>query len=107
MRSMNLEKDVIWKQSSKIAKGDTVYMYVGSPVSAVRYKCVVTEPYIPYKYADNNVSMKYIMKMDVLEEYPKEFCGFSKLQELGIKAVRGPRTVTEDFLEYINKGKKK
>ena len=51
--------------------------------------------------------MKYIMKMDVIEEYPKEFCGFSKLQELGIKAVRGPRTVTEDFLKYINKGKKR
>jgi hypothetical protein len=29
------------------------------------------------------------------------------LQELGIKAVRGPRTVTEDFLKYINKGKKR
>ena len=34
--------DVIdWKQGSGINTGDTVYMYVGSPVSAILYKCKV------------------------------------------------------------------
>ena len=30
-----------WKQGSGIKKGDTVFMYVGAPVSAILYKCKV------------------------------------------------------------------
>ena len=106
--AFTLSKDVIWKQSSKINKGDIVYMYVGAPVSAVKYMCEVKEVNIPYSYADKNVSMAYIMRMDVLKDYEDGVCGFSKLQELGIKAVRGPRTVTEDFLKYMKgKGKRR
>lgn len=96
------KKGVIWKQGSRIKKGDIVYMYIASPVSAVKYKCLVTEADIPYEYHDKNVSMKKIMKMDVLERYGDDICPFSKLNELGIAAVRGQRTVTKEFSEYMN-----
>ena len=42
------------------------------------------------------------MKMDVLERYGDDICPFSKLNELGIAAVREQRTVTKEFSEYIN-----
>ena len=96
------KKGVSWKQSSAINKGDIVYMYVGAPVSAIRYKCIVTEPHIPYEYSDENLSMKYLMRMDVIQMYPPEYCTFAKLGEFGIKAVRGPRRVPANLDEYLN-----
>ena len=42
--------EIDWKQGAGIKTGDTVFMYVGSPVSAVLYKCKVTETDIPYSY---------------------------------------------------------
>lgn len=93
--------DVAWKQSSSIHVNDIVYMYVGSPVSAIRYKCLVKEVSIPYHFKNRKLSMSYIMKMDVLKEYPRELCPFKKLNELGIKAVRGPRLANDEFLEFM------
>ena len=41
--------DIInWKQGAGIKQGDTVFMYVGAPVSAILYKCKVVETGIPY-----------------------------------------------------------
>ena len=94
-------KGIIWKQSSRVLPGDLVYMYITSPVSAIRYQCIVTETDIPFEYADSNVSMKKVMKLDVLKEYPADYCTFSRLAELGITAIRGPRTVTKEFLLSI------
>jgi len=95
------KKAILWKQGSKIRVGDIAYIYITAPVSAVRYKCVVTETGIPYEYKDNNVSMKQVMRMDIVKQYPDDLCPFSKLRELGIAVVRGARTVTREFLEYI------
>ncbi len=96
------KNDVIWKQSARIQVGDIVYLYVGAPISAVKYKCVVKETDIPYTYTDSNVSMSKIMRMDVLETYPDDVCPFSRLKKLGIRAVRGPRAVTPEFIEYLS-----
>ena len=35
--------EIDWKQGAGIKKGDTVFMYVAAPVSAILYKCKVTE----------------------------------------------------------------
>ncbi len=95
------ESDVIlWKQSSDIHVGDTVFLYVGAPVSAVRYKCEAVEVNLPYSYRDENVRMRYVMRIRKLREYPPDVLPFSKLCELGIRAVRGPRTVSNAFSEY-------
>ena len=102
-KAFRQKKGVAWKQGSGIREGDTVYMYVGAPVSAVRYKCVVTEANIPYEFTSRNVSMKRLMRMDVLQEYPAEYCPFRKLNEFGIRAVRGPRRVNDSLNEYLSK----
>ena len=91
---------ILWKQSSDIQVGDTVYLYVGAPVSAVRYRCEAVAVNLPYSFSDPNVRMRKVMRIRRLKTYAPDAIPFSKLCELGIRAVRGPRTVTKAFLEY-------
>ncbi len=41
--------EIDWKQGKGIKTGDTVFIYVAAPVSAILYKCRVTKTDIPYK----------------------------------------------------------
>ena len=89
------ETDTIdWKQGAGIKMGDTVFMYVGTPVSAVLYKCKVTEMNIPYQYQDKNLTISALMKIRLLKRYALEQFTFEVLKsEYGIYAIRGPRGV--------------
>ena len=89
------ETDTIdWKQGAGIKKGDVVFMYIGAPVSAVLYKCKVTETNIPCHYQDENLTITALMKIRLLKRYPPEQFTFKILKsEYRIFAVRGPRGV--------------
>ena len=88
------ENEIDWKQGAGIKTGDTVFMYVASPVSAILYKCKVTETDIPYKYADENLTISALMKIKLLKRYKPEKYTFDVLkEEYGIYAVRGPRGI--------------
>ena len=89
------EADLIdWKQGAGIKKGDTVFLYVGAPVSAILYKCKVTETGIPYHYQDKNLTITALMKIKLLKRYPPDQFTFERLKsEFGIYAVRGPRGI--------------
>lgn len=84
---------ILWKQSSGVAAGDTVYVYVAAPVSAILYKCTAVEVDIPHRYADQNISMSRGMKIKLLHEFDREQLCLEKLKEHGVRAVRGPRGV--------------
>ena len=100
-RHFEERRDVIWKQGSRIQPGDIVYMYIAAPVSAIRYKCLVKKTDIPYRYK-GAVSMKKIMSMDVLEVYEEDLCPFPVLKRLGITAIRGQRTATKEFCDFMS-----
>lgn len=86
--------EIDWKQGAGIKKGDTVFMYVGSPVSAIMFKCKVTETDIPCDYSDENLTIKALMKINLLKRYKPELFTFDVLkEEYGIYAVRGPRGI--------------
>ncbi|WP_044959607.1 MmcQ/YjbR family DNA-binding protein [Butyrivibrio sp. WCD2001] len=86
--------EIDWKQGSGIIKGDTVFMYVGAPVSAILYKCKVTEVDIPYDYEDKNLKITALMKIKLLKRYKRDKFTFDKLKsEYAIYAVRGPRGI--------------
>lgn len=89
------KEDVIeWKQSGGVKKGDTVFLYVAAPVSAILYRCKVTETDIPCDYQDKNLSISTLMKIKLLQKYAPDRFSFEKLKsEYGIYAVRGPRGV--------------
>ncbi len=99
------ETDTIeWKQGAGIRKGDTVYMYVGAPVSAIMYKCRVLETDIPYEYADENLTIRALMKVKLQKRFKPERFTFRVLkEEYGIRAVRGPRGIPASLSEALKR----
>ncbi len=79
------------KQSNRIAVGDTVYLYLAAPVSAIRYRCRAIETDIPFEFSDGNVRMRRVMRLQLLARYDGTPVSFAMLREYGVNAVRGPR----------------
>ena len=95
-------REINWKQGAGIKKGDTVFMYVAAPVSAILYKCKVTETDIPYKYNDGNVHMKALMRIKLQKKYKPTGFPLEKLRDTyGIYSVRGPRSVPHALSEAL------
>lgn len=96
--------EIDWKQGSGIRKGDTVFLYVAAPVSAVLYKCKVTETEIPYDYADKNLTIHGLMKIKLQKRYRPDCFTFDVLkEEYGIFAVRGPRGIPNSLSAALKK----
>ena len=92
-----------WKQSSGVKAGDTVFMYVAAPISAILYKCKVMEADIPYHYQDENLTITKLMKIKLLHRYDRKQFTFDRLKEdYGIYAVRGPRGVPNSLSHELN-----
>ena len=98
------EKDTIdWKQGSGIKKGDTVFLYAGAPVSALLYKCKVTEIDIPYDYHTEGLTITKLMKIKLQKSYKLEQFPFKRLkEEYDILAVRGPRGIPNSLSNALN-----
>ncbi len=99
----NAEHTFLWKQSNRIAVGDMVYLYVTAPVSAIRYQCKAIEVDIPYRYADENVSMSRVMRLQLCKTYDGEPVGRKLLEEHGVYAVRGPRSMPNSLICEMEK----
>ena len=93
----NNSDEVNWKQSSDVHVNDTVYIYVGAPYSSILFKCIAEEVNIPYEYKDDNLSIKNSMKLRLVKKYKQGELSFAKLNELGIKSIRGPRKISSDI----------
>ena len=79
-------------------------MYVGAPVSAILYKCKVTETDIPYRFQREGLTIRSLMKIRLLKRYDPSRFTFDVLNEqYHIFAVRGPRGVPEDFSEDLKR----
>lgn len=97
-------KEIDWKQGAGIKKGDTVFMYVGAPVSSILFKCKVTETDIPYQYQDKNLTITALMKIRLQKRYKPDKFTFERLKsEYGIFAVRGPRGIPNSLSEALKK----
>ena len=96
--------EIDWKQGNGIKTGDTVFLYVGAPVSAILYKCRVTETDVPYSYQDGNLTIKALMKIKLLKRYKPDRFTFEVLKEkYGIFAVRGPRGIPNSLSAALGK----
>jgi len=93
----NNTDEIIWKQSSKINVNDIIYLYVASPYSKIMYKCKAIEVNIPYEYKDKNLSISHVMKIKLLKRLDNKKYDFKYLNDLGIKAVRGPIKINKDI----------
>ena len=96
--------EINWKQDAGIKKGDTVFMYVGAPVSAVLYQCKVTETDIPYEHENKYITIKALMRIRLQRRYPADRFTFEVLKsEYGIYAVRGPRGIPNSLSVALKK----
>ena len=96
------EKEIRWKQGAGIRTGDTVFMYVAAPVSAILYRCKVTETDIPYRGRNKDVNIKTLMMIRLEKCYdPQEFTFRRLKEEFNIFAVRGPRSVPNSLLAAL------
>lgn len=94
-----------WKQGASVKNGDTVFMYVGAPVSAILYKCNVIETDIPCDYYSKELTITKLMKIKLQKRYKPNKFTFERLKsEYGIFAVRGARGVPNN-LSCALKGK--
>lgn len=97
-------REIEWKQGRGIKAGDTVFLYVGAPVSAILYKCRVMETDIPYHYSDENLTITAVMKIKLQKRYKPSQFTFEKLKEkYRIYAVRGPRGIPDSLSEALKK----
>lgn len=99
----NEQNTLLWKQSSNMHVGDIVYIYVGSPYSCLLYQCKVLEVNIPYNYKDANLTMSKVMNLKLLKRYKEDEFTFKKLQEYGVNAIRGPRSIPLKLSKELNK----
>lgn len=95
-------KSYKWKQSAKsIEIGDEIFIYVGSPISAIKYKCTVNKINLTTRKIDDskfvlngepyNNYMNY-MELELLEKYDNHQYAFEVLKETGLKgSIQGPR----------------
>ena len=81
-----------------------MWIYVGAPVSAVLFGCRVTETDIPYHYADENLTIRALMKIRLFKRFTPDSFPFSVLRkEYGVNAVRGPRGIPCGLSEALKK----
>ena len=101
------DTDIInWKQGAGIIRGDTVYLYVAAPYSAVMYKCKVLETDIPYNHTNKYITIKALMKIKLQKRYAPDRFTFDVLKaEYGIYAVRGPRGIPNSLSAALKKDK--
>lgn len=100
--AFNKLKVLDWKQSNKsILVGDEVFIYVGAPIKAIKYKCRVNKVNLtsveiddsefvlngdPYEHYGNH------MELELLEEYEDTRYSLEVLRSKGLKGqIQGPR----------------
>ena len=80
--------------------GDSLYIYVGAPYSAILYKCLITETGIP-PVDDEDRRWKSLIKLRVLEKYDKSLLGRQTLRQYDIVSVRGARYMPIELIRDI------
>lgn len=99
-------KCIDWKQSNRsISENDDVFIYVGKPISAIKYRCRVNRAnYQEASIDDSEFVIKgevyenygNYMELELLEEYEQSRFSIEVLQANGLRGrIQGPRHVNE------------
>lgn len=94
------QEEIYWKQSAKFEPGDIAYMYVGAPVSAILYRCVVTETFCG-QYTNHKGKVCNMMKIRKLEEYDRTWFPWSAIKETGLGTAQGTKYINPKLKALI------
>lgn len=90
-----------WTQKAQIKKGDWVFIYMTSPIQAVRYACQVLASNLPNEGYRNRSDIKELMTIKRVKTFEDQEFPLPVLKESGVKAVRGPRRMTKKLIDRI------
>lgn len=90
---------ILWHQRTRVRVGDHVYLYMGAPVSAILYRCVIEETDLP----DTERPGKKCMRLSLLCRYDPTFFPLESLRGHGIVGVRSARFVPYALLAELEK----
>lgn len=91
----------MWKQTSAVRPGDTVFIYISAPVSAIWCRCRVLETDIPADYDDGNITIKKMMRLEMTRRYGRGLITLDLMRRRGVRAARSARRVTPELLDEI------
>ncbi|MGQ7596278.1 MmcQ/YjbR family DNA-binding protein [Streptococcus suis] len=94
-------KVVYWPQKSTIQAGDIVAIYVTAPVQAIRYVCRVLGANLENQGESDIPTEKKVMQVELLAQLADDILPRARMMDLGVKAVRGPRRLTKEAIEYL------
>ena len=98
--------ETMWTQSSRVHVGDAVYIYVGAPYSAIRYRCRALAVDLPSPWAAPDEAArrpKKAMRLKVLKKYDRDAIDRAVMAAHGVTNVRGPRSMPEGLLGEIRR----
>ncbi len=100
-----------WKQSTNVAAGDIVYIYVSQGVYAVEFKCRANKVDIEEVDIDDqefNLSGEYdgtygrYMELEMLEKLKGPVYSKTEMEKHGFRSPQSPVRVTAQTKEYLD-----
>lgn len=108
--AFNELEEIEWRQTTYVQEGDTVYIYVASPVKAIMFKCVAEETDLygeaeiddlKFYIGEPNKKNKRHMRLRLVESYDSDKYPLSLLKKYGLTNVQGPRRIPAELEEYL------
>ena len=94
--------ETMWTQKARFIPGDTLYIYIASPIREIRYRCTVIETDLTYNFGHESLDGR-AMKLKLVKRFPDGSFGREKLSTFGINSVRGARGVPHSLLCVLEK----
>ena len=102
---------VQWRQVAKaIDQGDIVYIYVGKPVQAIVFKCLVVKTDIPLEEADGDTEFDLsdelepfgrYMQLKLLKKYPRHALTFDRIVAAGYRGSIQSQRHTGEIIQSL------
>lgn len=110
VRAFQTLKKLDWKQSTNVEVGAFVYIYVGAPISAIKFKCKAivvdkTESTIDdsgFVKGEAGENYKRHMCLELIEEYPDDLYPKDILLANGLNTIQGPSKVTDTLEKFMS-----
>lgn len=103
-REFRFVDELTWTSSKGMKAGDTVYVYVSAPVSAIMFKCEVIDTGLPFTVFDVDGKPRVIdiMKIRKVGEYSSLDFPLDDLRsKYDVRFIRGPRGVPRGLQEAL------
>ena len=91
---------ITWRQTTDIELHDIVYIYIGSPISSICFKCEAIKVNFVGEHQNT-------MELKLIEKYEAGTYTLEKLRDHGLKAIRGARKVPNDVVAFLNRKEEK